>query len=283
MTAKPQTPPPEDPAAELRGKLVKRLAVAGILVAILLGVLTVFDYLSAPVEEAEAPIFSQPVPVAPKKEISQPVTPTTNLPEPPAGSEALPAAAPGQKPAEPTAAEKTAAPAVTEPPPPVVAAEPALAARPAPGAAVESKAARPAAPARSETLAPKRSTVTEGENRPARVVVEPAPMPEGTTSPAIDPRPAAPSARVVQAPPKPAPSGISRLFSGFVLQAGVFNSPEMAEELHAKLALSGVQSTLETRVQVGPFKTRQEAEAAQQRLRELGIESVLVPPKGARR
>jgi DedD protein len=281
MTAKPQIPPTDDPVAELRGKLVKRLAVAGILVAILLGVLTVFDYLSAPMEEAEAPIFSQPVPVAPKKEISQPVTPSTNLPEPPAGSEQLPVAA-ADKPLEPTPAEQTAAPAVTVPPPPVVPAEPTLAARPSPAAAPESKTAR-LATTRSETLPPKRSTVTEGENRPARVVVEPAPMPEGTTSPAIDPRATPPSARVVQVQPKPAPSGIARLFSGFVLQAGVFNSPEMAEELHAKLALSGVQSTLETRVQVGPFKTRQEAEAAQQRLRELGIESVLVPPKGARR
>jgi DedD protein len=72
------------------------------------------------------------------------------------------------------------------------------------------------------------------------------------------------------------------LLSGFLLQAGVFNSPQRAEELHAKLTLSGVPSTLETRVQVGPFRTRQEAEAAQAKLRELGVETVLVPPRPSR-
>jgi DedD protein len=46
--------------------------------------------------------------------------------------------------------------------------------------------------------------------------------------------------------------------------------------------MNGVPSTLETRVQVGPFKTRQEAEAAQAKLKALGIESLLVPPKGGR-
>jgi DedD protein len=44
--------------------------------------------------------------------------------------------------------------------------------------------------------------------------------------------------------------------------------------------LSGVPSTLETRVQVGPFRTRQEAEAAQAKLKQLGVETILVPPKG---
>ncbi|HLO64251.1 MAG TPA: SPOR domain-containing protein, partial [Azonexus sp.] len=85
--------------------------------------------------------------------------------------------------------------------------------------------------------------------------------------------------------PKPAapvqpPSNVSRLFSGFILQAGVFSSAQRAEELHAKLTLSGVPSTLETRVQVGPFRTKHEAEAAQAKLRELGVETILVPPKG---
>ena len=75
-------------AGELRGQLVKRLAVAGVLVAILLGVLAFFDYLANPPDEAEPTVFTQPVPVAPKKEVSQPVTPTENLPEPPAPEKA---------------------------------------------------------------------------------------------------------------------------------------------------------------------------------------------------
>lgn len=96
--------------------------------------------------------------------------------------------------------------------------------------------------------------------------------------------PAKPSARLVETRPAAviAPQA-PRLFSGFVLQAGVFSSMQRAEELHARLALSGVPSSVETRVQVGPFRTRQEAEQAQQKLREQGIETVLVAPKGAGR
>lgn len=76
--------------------------------------------------------------------------------------------------------------------------------------------------------------------------------------------------------------GAPRLFSGFVLQAGVFTSAQRAEELHAKLTLSGVPSQIETRVQVGPFRTRKEAAEAQARLHELGIDTILVAPKSAR-
>jgi DedD protein len=98
------------------------------------------------------------------------------------------------------------------------------------------------------------------------------------------PRPAKPTARVLETRPAQAVSVPTpqRLFAGFLLQAGVFSSAQRAEELHAKLLLSGVPSSLEARVQVGPFRTRQEAEAAQVRLKQLGIESVLLPPKGAK-
>lgn len=95
-----------------------------------------------------------------------------------------------------------------------------------------------------------------------------------------------PSARVTEvrrtSPQVVPPSSIARLFSGFSLQAGVFANTQRAEELHAKLTLSGLPSTLETRVQVGPFRSRQEAEAAQEKLRELGVETVLLAPKGAK-
>ena len=104
----------------------------------------------------------------------------------------------------------------------------------------------------------------------AQAPVEPVPAPAKPVARLVESRPAAP----VQ------PPAVSRLFSGFVLQAGVFSSAQRAEELHARLTLSGVPSTLETRVQVGPFRTRQEAEAAQAKLKELGVETILVPPKG---
>src|SRR5574343_1826577 len=84
MAEQATEPDNESPSGELRGQLVKRLAVAGVLVAILLGVLAFFDYLANPPDEADQAVFTQPVPVAPKKEVSQPVKPAENLPEPPA-------------------------------------------------------------------------------------------------------------------------------------------------------------------------------------------------------
>lgn len=307
--AKETLPSDNDNAAEaLRAVLIKRLALAGGLVAVLLSVLAFFDYLSKAGDEVEYPVFTEPVPVGPRKAITQPVTPAENLPEPPASEAAAttetPAAA-DDKPAE-------AAPAAVEaPPPPAPAATPA--AVPAPSASalpssVRENAAPPAstanpsrrtesqrpAPARPEasprSSAPPMAPASSFRSSPARSVAE-----EVTASPPIQPTtpatesvraasrtslaervPAesatAPAARIVQRTP--------RLFSGFVLQAGVFSSVQRAEELHARLTLSGVPSHVETRVQVGPFKTREEAEAAQVKLRELGIESVLVPARG---
>ncbi|WP_265946178.1 SPOR domain-containing protein [Dechloromonas sp. A34] len=252
MTEKTETPGGED-AGDLRGTLIRRLAVAGVLVAILLGVLAFFDYLSTAPEEPEQQVFTQPVPVAPKKEVSQPVKPAENLPEPPA--EAAQPAVEAQLPAVAEVRNDT---------------EAAPEKRPLPSSTTSVAKVSPTAP------------------QIAAQVRSPRAIPEGTASPVVAPdapptlpKPSARAPETRAAQPVPAPV-VSRLFSGFLLQAGVFSSAQRAEELHAKLTLSGVPSTLETRVQVGPFRTRQEAEAAQAKLKELGIEAILVPPKGGR-
>lgn len=265
----------EENTGEMRGQLVKRLAVAGALVAVLLGVLAVFDRLATN-DEDEVPVFTQPVPVAPRKEVTQPVTAATNLPEPPV-------------------------PVVQEPPPPPVVEEPVVA-----KAETKTETKETAKP---EIRASGRSTVTNAKpvvtalpesgprqhNLPAVTAKGNAQsLAEGSAEPVV----AQPTPVVSEAKPAVTPSArisdvrrgsnavetisVQRLFSGFLLQAGVFTSPQRAEELHAKLTLSGVPSTLETRVQVGPFKTRQEAEAAQEKLKQLGVDTLLVPPKGAR-
>lgn len=255
-----------DEAGVEQGKLLRRLAVAGVLVALLLGVLGLFDYLSNPPDDDDAQVFTKPVPVAPRKEVSQPVKPATDLPPPPV------AAAP-----------------VEAPTPPAPAAEPAVPEKPATAPATgERPEIRPNS---ASTAAAAKPTTSVPASRPAaRVTV----VPEATEAPPlalaparpvkVDLEPAAhPSARIVEARQAPvAQPLVPRLFSGFVLQAGVFASVQRAEELHARLALSGVPSSVETRVQVGPFRTRQEAEAAQVKLREQGIETVLVAPKASR-
>lgn len=265
MAEQPEANEGADSTGDLRNKLIKRLAVAGVLVAVLLGVLAFFDYLSSAPEEPEEEGFTRPVPVPPKKVISQPVTPASDLPEPPVA--AVAADTPAAAPVEPTAKVPEAKP------------EPRPEAKPAPARLEPHPENRPAVPS---TVAPPKVPAM-----PAPAALKPvAPIHESTAAPIPEAptlAPAAkPSARVVDARPIAAvtPGGVSRLFSGFLLQAGVFTSPQRAEELHARLTLSGVPSTLETRVQVGPFRSRKEAEAAQAKLKELGIDTVLVPPKG---
>ena len=271
-------------APELRSQLLKRLAVAGGLVAVLLAVLAAFDYLTRPVEEEPLPVFTQPVPVAPKKIVSQPVAPLTETPEaPPPAAPAAPETAAVAEPAVVSAAP-TPAPAL-----PVPAATPERVqeshkqvSRPAPvktdAPPRAPTASRPILPVpeAQETRSAQRETLAVPERTAAPPMV--AAMPEAVRS-SVEPNAMVKDTRPAAGGQTPAPP---RLFSGFVLQAGIFNSIERAEALHAKLTLSGVPSQIETRVQVGPFRTRQEAAAAQAKLRELGIETVLVPPKGER-
>lgn len=247
-----------DETAEMKHKLAVRMAFAGTMIVALLGGLALFDYYSAQPEQETAapPQFTEPVPV-PKKLVTQPVTPPVAVPEAPAPTEV--------KPAEPEATAAPAdkhAPRIDTPPPPEVAAQPSLPRK----SATPARAVGAASPA----AAPVSAHVTEG-----KVTASPA-LP--TASERADGGAAAPSAAAEAAPPAP-----PRLFSGYALQAGVFADPRRAEELQARLVQEGVPATIEARVQVGPFKTRAEAEAARAKLTALGVESVLLPPKSAKR
>lgn len=252
----------EEGGRDMRGKLAARLAMAGVLVAGLLGILAFFDYLSNAPDDTDEQVFSKPVPVPPKKEVSQPVKPTESLPEPPQEKVEL-------APAEPSVVPPTAGQPGSE------------------GQATDKT---------DQTAEPGRSSVSRQPSGKVPAESRSTSIPEATSAPhnrvpASEPKPVA---RPVPAEkhsaslpsptptplPAPVPPSAPRLFSGFILQAGVFSSIQRAEELHARLTLSGVPSTLETRVQVGPFRTRQEAEAAQAKLRELGIQAILVPPRG---
>lgn len=244
---KPAAPPPPAPP-DLKGKLVWRMGFAGLMIVMLLGTLALFDYLSAPEEpESTTPRFSEPVPVQ-KKDVTQPVKPAEPPPEVPAEAKKAP---------EP---EATGAP-TGQPAPPEVASQPALPralplGRPQPSSQLQS----PAQPQPSVT--PRPAPLRPATERPAGEAETPA----------------------VRAQVAPAGGGTvgGRLFAGYALQAGVFSDVRRAEELHAKLTLNGIPSTLEARVQVGPFKTREEAELAREKMKALGIDAVLLmPPKGA--
>ena len=62
----------------------------------------------------------------------------------------------------------------------------------------------------------------------------------------------------------------------FALQMGVFGNLANAEDLRAKLELHGIPSSIEARVHVGPFRTREEADAARAKLKELGLDPGLL-------
>lgn len=232
--------------SNLKRKLAWRMGFAGLMIVMLLGSLAVFDHLSAPDEpESSTPRFTEPVPV-PKKEITQPVKPA----EP-----AVEASTAEKKPAE---SEVSAAP-VEPPNRPEVASQPAL-------PAAQSAAAPRALPPSRPLPSAQQAAVAPGVSRPTS---------EAEVVPPAVRQPAAPAGGSTLG---------GRLFSGFALQAGVFADPRLAEELHAKLTLNGIPSTLEARVQVGPFKTRDEAEIAREKMKLLGIDAVLLmPPKGAAR
>lgn len=231
--------------SDIKRKLAWRMGFAGLMIVALLGGLALFDRLSVQGDtEPSAPQFTEPVPV-PKKTVTQPVTPAE-----PASEQAK---------EEKSAPESSAAPVdksapLLEPPPrPEVAAQPVLprASQPAGRPAVSgSQPVAPGKPAESKAASPL----------------------------AVSPARSEPSVAAAQPPPAP-----PRLFSGYALQAGVFADPRRAEELHAKLTLEGIPSTIEARVQVGPFKSREEAEAARVKMKALGIDAVLLLPRGFKR
>ena len=88
----------------------------------------------------------------------------------------------------------------------------------------------------------------------------------------------------LSAPPASSPqegSASSTAGKGFIVQAGVFTSAANARTLQNKLAEKGILTHTETRVVVGPFKDRTQAEAVIRQLKELGVSAVVAPPPGA--
>jgi DedD protein len=63
------------------------------------------------------------------------------------------------------------------------------------------------------------------------------------------------------------------------VQLGVFTSPQNAEALQRKLAEAGVVTSTETRVLIGPFKDRAEADRSMDTVKRLGLGAVVMPAR----
>ena len=60
------------------------------------------------------------------------------------------------------------------------------------------------------------------------------------------------------------------------LQAGVFLQPSNAQSFKSNLEAQGLPVYIESRVHVGPFRDRKEAERVREQLREMGVSTVLI-------
>jgi cell division protein FtsN len=232
----------DEQAAEQRSALLRRVVVAGGLIALLIGGLAVFDVSRKPAEPLPPPMAGvQPEP--PVAEAEPPAEETALPPLPPADEDA----------SDPGASDDTAAEARTvnlpDTPPPL----PEGTARPeAPAGTADVEPAPAAAPAT-------RGRLVIGDREPR--------------APAVTQQAArAPAAQPITRTPPPAVAGQGAI-TGYRVQVGVFSSVANAEDVRAKLALKGIPSQIEARVHVGPFKTRAEADQARARLRALGMDS----------
>lgn len=230
---KPDTATPEE---ALKRRLLGRLAIAGGLVVVLLAGLAVMDHMSrAP--EVEPPKVAS---------ASGPIEPAETPAEKPAESTGDATAVPEKGDAV-TDSDTTSAPPLNDEHPAKPLTVPAEARtasmRPSPEASVPSRGPEPA-----QRIPQRSPVVADGHHAPAsRPLTQPGPI-------------AAQPAQVTEANRQ------------FVVQMGVFNNIANAEELRAKLELAGIPAQIEARVKVGPFATREEAEAARKKLAALGLD-----------
>jgi DedD protein len=158
-------------------------------------------------------------------------------------------------------------PIVTAPAsPPPAAPEPAepepLPEEPVPPTDTEAKPVEPPPPPKPGVLPKPAATPTSPvKNETARTATVPRPAPAATPAPVAPPTAA-----------QPAPTAKP---GDFVVQLGVFSSPANAQQLVDRLKQQGIRAYTETRVHVGPFLNKAEAEKAQAELKRLGLSGIV--------
>lgn len=105
---------------------------------------------------------------------------------------------------------------------------------------------------------------------------ESPPPPQVSDNAALPPGPTAQTSTASDAG-KPEPKAIQG--KAYLVQVGVFNSTKNAQALQKRLVKAGIPAQTETRVQIGPFKDKREAEKALAKAKKLGINAVLLPSR----
>lgn len=227
----------------LRKRLLSRIAVAGVAIVGLLGGLAVYDSLNKPQAPAIPKMAALPA-------------------EEPQKAEEKPAEAEEQKTPEKAEADKSAATeAVPE------RSETPLAPPPAEKPLKAAKTVTPPAAARQATIKPADPAAApikpDAQREIARV------MPEAS-------RPAQSARAPSHAPASRPLSQAAETARRFLVQVGVFGNHANAEELVTKLQAAGIPARIESHVQVGPFASRTEVDAARAKLKSLGLDDGLL-------
>lgn len=219
----------------LRKRLLSRIAVAGAVIFGLLGGLAIFDVLTKPPMPALPKMAAAPMAPA------EPVGETKPAIERPTDTTAQAAAEP----------EPAAVPEHTE-----TALEAPRNAKPLTTPATPRTASiKPSAPAAPAAIPAK----PEANREIARVLPERSGPP-----PAV-------GASGAPAGPSPVAQAVETA-RRFLVQVGVFGNHANAEELVTKLQAAGIPAQIESHVQIGPFASRAEADAARAKLKGLGMD-----------
>ncbi|KFB69146.1 MAG: cell division protein FtsN [Candidatus Accumulibacter vicinus] len=107
-------------------------------------------------------------------------------------------------------------------------------------------------------------------------------LPVEPSSPEISPGNAAAAAKAGAPPVEPLATPMPRLLAGIVVQSGIVPDVRQAEAMQARFVAEGIPASIEVRLQLGPFRTRAEAEVARQKIKGLGIDGLITVGKVSR-
>lgn len=224
------------PEAAPENNEIKQRAVRRLVIAVVL-VLVAVGILTYLSYYKPAKVITKPV----AETLPPPLPPIVTGPEPEQIVPAQPEQALPELPPAPASPDATP-PAATLPPPP----PPSVTNKPLPQAGPGPKKSPP--PAVQKPLVP-------AQNAPVQAGAKPTAVPS----------PAAPAPKPGATPP-----------TNYVVQFGVFSNHENALQLAQKLKQAGIEAQVETRVQLPPFKTKAEAEAALAKMKAKGITATIV-------
>ena len=275
----------EEPNEEIRKRAIKRVGAAAalaLIAAIGLTMLSSRKPPQAPESKPEQTVLPAEPP-APAAESPTPADQTTAMEPAPASAvaESLP--------------EHDAPPTIASPPPPPQVVNVPQTPSASPPKAVKPAATKPSSEKAAESSAKPAPPVAEksGSLRVARelvaIPIKETPSKSGDAAvkanelkkPAEAQKTAEQAKPASSAPPSPAPASqppaAVAATKGYAVQLGVFSNPANAMQMQEKLTQHGIQSYTETKLNVGPFKNKAEADQALAKVRALGIGAVVVP------